>query len=609
MTPTSSLSANGQSHTQKSQPSGFRLLEKTVENFRPMKIIVIGAGPSGICAGIRIPEKLKNTELVIYDKNEGVGGVWWENRYLGCACDVPAHSYQYAFEPNPNWSQLYAPAREIQQYFERVARKYSVDRFLKLSHEVTECRWDSATAKWHVTVKNLTTGDIIHDTSDVLISAKGNLNTPSWPDIPGLHTFEGQLMHSAKWNENYDFSNKRVGLIGNGSSAIQILPHLQRMTGTHVLNFARSKTWISPPFSQELFRSYGFDGTAIPQETRNRFVSDPEYYHQFRLAVEEDTTGIHPSVIKGTTMQIETEKAFYDHMKKRLASHPEIFNTIIPSFPPGCRRVTPGIGYLEALVKPNVSFLTAPIVRFSKKAVYLEDGSSHEVDALVCATGFKTAAAFPFPTFGVNGLSLAEKWEHRSSTYLGITTASFPNFFLLLGPNANLATGALLSLLEAQLDYVIKCTRKLQKENIARIQVKDAREQDFIEYTDEYFKATVFAEDCRSWYKNKDGKVTGLWPGSPIHCLETLRSPRWEDFEYTYVEELEQQDRERNSGKTGSGTKTKTFNQLAWLGNGWSTNQIEGRDTVWYLYPEFVQKPTSPRPEEHALFKIRAFSY
>jgi cation diffusion facilitator CzcD-associated flavoprotein CzcO len=215
----------------------------STENFRPLRVIVIGAGYSGIYCGIRIPEKLRNVELVIYEKNEGVGGTWYENRYVfpasiqlnvitiilsapywpdypgilavlaiylvRCAhaivdlqADItPAHSYQFSFEPNHSWSALYAPAREIQAYLERTAKKYSADRFIKLAHQITECRWDDKTAKWHVQVKNLKTGEVLHDKADVLISARGNLNNPAWPEIEGLQTFKGEVMHSAKWNE------------------------------------------------------------------------------------------------------------------------------------------------------------------------------------------------------------------------------------------------------------------------------------------------------------------------------------------------------------------------------------------------------------------------
>ncbi|KAL6711303.1 hypothetical protein ACN47E_005834 [Coniothyrium glycines] len=586
----------------------LRLNDVPVENQRSLKVAVIGAGYSGIYCGIRIPERLRNIDLVIYEKNAGVGGTWYENRYLGCACDVPSHSYQYSFEPNHSWSSLYAPAREIQAYLEHVSKKYSADRFIKLSHEVQACHWNEQTAEWKIVVKNLTTGETFDDQADVLISGRGNLNNPSWPEIDGLNSFKGEVMHSARWNENYDFKNKRIGVIGSGSSSIQIVPSLQRIPGTQVSTFVRSKTWISPPFGQHLWDKYDFQGSSIPDDLRTRFAKDSDFYHAFRLSVEEDGNGIHGVTMKGTALQLGAKDMFYQHMKKRLESKPEIFEALIPSFSPGCRRLTPGPGYLEALTEPNVAFITSPITRISESAIHTADGQSHEMDALVCATGFKSSAPPPFPLTGLNGVSLSDKWSERATSYLSHSISSFPNLFTMLGPNSAIGSGSLTFMIENVGDYIIKCVRKMQKENIASMVVKQEREQDFVEYVDAYFEGTVFAEECRSWYKNKGtGRVVGLWPGSTLHCVEALRSPRWEDFEYVYVGELEG-DSEEQGGRNGAGARRKRANQLSWLGNGWSVNQLEERDLAWYLYPEFLDQPVAPRPEEKSIYKIRAFS-
>lgn len=594
--------------------SSYKLRDSPIENLRRLKVIVIGAGYSGIYCGIRIPEKLRNVDLVIYEKNAGVGGTWYENRYLGCACDIPSHSYQYSFEPNHSWSSLYAPAPEIQAYLERVAEKYSADRFIKLSHEITECRWDDKTAKWLVTVKNLLTGEIIQDSSDVLISARGNLNNPAWPDIDGLRSFKGELMHSATWNESYDFRNKRIGVIGSGSSSIQIVPSLQRIDGTHVTTFVRSKTWISPPFGSQLWEKHGMKGFEIPLELRERLATDPEYYHKFRLAIEEDGNAIHAATIKGTPLQLGGKEAFKNHMEQKLASAPHIFKALLPSFSPGCRRLTPGPGYLEALTKPNVAFITSPISHISEFAIHNTDGQTHEIDALVCATGFHTSAPPPFGFIGAKGLTLEKKWEKRATTYLSHSVSGFPNFFTILGPNAAIGSGSLTMMIENVGDYVVKAIRKIQKENIASMVVKVEREEDFTEYVDRYFEKTVFAEECNSWYKNKKtGEVVGLWPGSTQHQIECMRSPRWEDFDYTYHEyDVKDASLDGNIATTvnGNGQKRR-INQLAFLGNGWSINQLEERDLAWYLYPEFLEsnKPQAPHPEEIEKFKIRPFSY
>ncbi|KAH8717134.1 hypothetical protein GQ44DRAFT_393942 [Phaeosphaeriaceae sp. PMI808] len=602
--PTEALGGHASSPANGIIKPAFKLHDTPIDNLRPLRVVIIGAGYSGIYCGIRIPEKLKNVELAIYEKNEGVGGTWWENRYLGCACDIPSHSYQYSFEPNQNWSALYAPAAEIQAYLEGVAKKYSADRFIKLRHEIKGCHWDDKLAKWNILVQNLATGETIHDQADVLISARGALNSPSWPDIEGLKTFKGELMHSATWNEAYDFENKRIGVIGSGSSSIQIVPSLQRIAGTQVNVFARSKTWVSPSFGQELWDTYGFKGAVIPEEVRRRLSTDPEYYEKFRLSIEEGGNGIHAATMKGTPMQQGVKDAFYQHMKKRLESKPEIFEALVPSFSPGCRRITPGPGYLEALTEPNVSFITSPITRISASTIHTTDGKSHEIDALVCATGFKISSPPPFPLTGVGNLTLNEKWKDRPSNYLSHSIAGFPNLYTMLGPNSAIGTGSLTKMIETVGDYIIKCVRKIQRDNIAAMVVKEEREQDFLEYADAYFEGTVFGEECRSWYKNKGtGKVIGLWPGSTLHCMEAMRSPRWEDYVYKYIDELEDASQENGLGGPGR------VNRMAWLGNGWTVNGLEERDLAWYLYPEFMEKPVAPLPEENKEFGIRPFSY
>ncbi|KAF2639348.1 FAD/NAD(P)-binding domain-containing protein [Massarina eburnea CBS 473.64] len=613
--------------------ASFKLHDTPIDSARRLKVIVIGAGYSGIYLGIRIPERLRNVELVIYDKNAGLGGTWYENKlrmrrtlypppdlYILSTLSLttePAHSYQYSFEPNPNWSSLYAPAPEIQAYLANTAKKFSADRFIKLSHEITECRWDDATAKWNVQVKNLVTGEIIQDQADVLISARGNLNTAKWPNIEGLNTFKGEVMHSAKWNDKYDFTNKRIGVIGGGSSSIQIVPSLQRLPNTHVTSFARSKTWISPPFGQQLWDKYSFKGFTIPASLRERFISEPEYYEAFRRAVEEDGNGIHAVTMIGTPIQQGAKKVFEEHMKERLKDVPEIYEALLPTFSPGCRRLTPGPGYLEALSQPNVSFVTSPITHMTSDAAHTADGQTHTIDALVCATGFHASTAPPFPLYGSASLPLSTKWESRATNYFSHSIAGFPNLFTMLGPNASIGSGSLTTMIESVGDYAVKMIRKIQKDGIAKMEVKQEREDDFVEIVDAYFKGTVFGENCMSWYKNAaegtKGEITGLWPGSCLHCIEAMRSPRWEDFEYVYLDELGAggEDAVGGGGVLGGAgkKKTKRANRLAWLGNGWTVGGLEGKHLAWYLRDEFQDRPVAPRPEEKERFDVRPFSY
>jgi hypothetical protein len=277
-------------------------------------------------------------------------------------------------------------------------------------------------------------------------------------------------------------------------------------------------------------------------------------------------------------------------MRERLKKKPEIADFIMPSFAVGCRRLTPGPGYLEALVEDNVDFVSDPIFEIVPEGVILETGRKFEIDALVCATGFNASSPPPFEVYGKNGKSLKERFTPHRDTYLTMTVDGFPNFFMMLGPNSAIGSGSLTMMIETEGDYIIKCIRKLQKEDYISMMPRPERVKDFMDYTNEYFKNTVYMDECNSWYRSDGGKgdrITGLWPGSTLHCLEALRAPRWEDFDF----------------------ETKDENRLRWLGNGWSVTQLDGGDPAWYLEPSLQNVPVAGKPEDDEEFKRRPFSY
>jgi hypothetical protein len=277
-------------------------------------------------------------------------------------------------------------------------------------------------------------------------------------------------------------------------------------------------------------------------------------------------------------------------MRERLKKKPEIADFILPSFAVGCRRLTPGPGYLEALVEDNVDFVTDKVTEIVPEGVVLETGRKVEIDALVCATGFNASSPPPFQVYGKDGKSLQERFTPHRETYLTMTVDGFPNFFMMLGPNSAIGSGSLTMMIETEGDYIIKCIRKLQKEDYISMMPKPERVKDFMDYTNEYFKKTVYMDDCNSWYRSDGGKgdrITGLWPGSTLHCLESLRAPRWEDFDF----------------------ETKDENRLRWLGNGWSVTQLGDGDPAWYLEPSLQDIPLAGKPEEDEEFKRRPFSH
>ncbi|EON97799.1 putative wd domain-containing protein [Phaeoacremonium minimum UCRPA7] len=446
-----------------------------------------------------IPEKIRNIDLVVYEKNEGIGGVWWLNKYPGLACDIPSHSYQYTFAPNPYWSSLYAPGREIQKYLQDVAEKYGATRFIKTQHKVEKCVWDADDKQWHITVQNTSTGETFEESANIVIAARGQLNEVNWPQLPGLDKFQGKLLHSAEWDESYDFRHKKVGVIGNGSSAIQIVPSLQKLEGISMTTFMRSPTWISAAFGDAAMVALGLDPNDIifTKEKQEALARDPDAYFKMRKVIEDGGNLIHDSTIRGTKMQKAFTDEFRTSMREKLAKKPELLNSIVPDFAPGCRRLTPGKGYLEALTEDNVEVVNDPIVEITESGVKLASGREIQLDAIACATGFKISAPPNFEVRGKNGQTLAERWTPHPESYLSIAVDGFPNYLMMFGPNSAIGFGSLTKILEQECDYVVKIIRKMQKEEYATIEPKSERVADFSQYIGEYFKNTVVSMDTK----------------------------------------------------------------------------------------------------------------
>ncbi|CAK7224165.1 hypothetical protein SCUCBS95973_005427 [Sporothrix curviconia] len=560
----------------KSMPATAKTDMHEIDYARPMKVIVIGAGISGILAAIRFPRRIPRLELVVYDKNPEVGGTWYENRYPGVACDIPAHVYQASFEPNPNWSQFYASGQEILAYWKGIVVKYGVDKYLQLGHRVVEARFNDATSQWHVKVQNCASREVVDDTCDVLYGCMGSLNDWHWPDIPGLQSFQGKLLHSAAWDDAWDPSGQTVAVIGSGSSAIQIVPSLQPRV-KHLENYVRGKVWIAPPVAEAEVRKRTKTASnfQFTEAELQAFRETPSTLLAYRKMLDSEIQSMTKVTLRGA-LSDEAAAQFTASMEAKLAKKPEILDALLPSFAPGCRRITPGPGYLEALTEDNVTFVHDSIRRVTPDGIVTaSDGALHRVDAIICATGFDTSFTGRFPIVGARGIHLDAKWEDYPDTYIGLCTPGMPNYFVAHGPNAGLGIGSVSIVLERTCDYVCAAVAKMQRDRIATLQPKRAPTDAFVAFCRDYFSRTVFSLPCRSWYKRgtSDGPVTALWPGSALHFVKTLETPRWEDYEYTYLD--------------GSSTS------VAWLGNGFTLCENDkAADKSAYLDPENIDYPT-----------------
>lgn len=420
--------------------------------------------------------------------------------------------YTYAFEPNPNWSTFYAYAPEIKEYFENFAKKYELDPYVTLNSRVLSATWIEDKGIYEVEID--CNGETIHDWCHVFINGTGFLNSWKWPKIEGLHDFKGTLLHSANWDSSVSWKDKTVAVIGTGSSAIQIVPQIQK-AAKHMTAFMRSVTWISPPIGAETLAKKKAEAGIqesgeqkaqsqywYTEEDKKHFREDPAYHLQYRQTLESSVNAIFDLFIAHSETSEKAQEMMRAEMERRLGpGQKELKSRLIPSWPPGCRRITPGDGYLEALVKPNVTTVHKEIAKVVPEGVVDEDGTLHPIDILVCATGFNLAFAPPFNVKGMNGVSMGEefKQEQGPQVYLATTVPKFPNYFVVNGVRGNWAAGTALPSHEVCVEYILKCAKRIQEDGIRALEVKQEPVTQLYEHIDEWHKGSVWNMDCKSW--------------------------------------------------------------------------------------------------------------
>ncbi|KAJ5735284.1 uncharacterized protein N7483_000409 [Penicillium malachiteum] len=555
--------------------SNFTIEEHPVDIVRPIKVGVIGAGLTGVNAGILLPAKLPGLDLRIYDKNSDVGGTWFENTYPGVRCDIPAHAYQSTFSPNTQWTEEFAQGAEIRDYWQSVAKKYNVYQYIRFQQQVQRAEWLNEEGKWKVSIQHLDgSGKVYEEKLDILINAIGHFNAWKLPDYEGINNFKGALFHSSSWEHNVDLKGKRIALIGNGASGLQVLPSIQPLA-SHVDHYTRNPTWIADSFSSGNNGVRRLEPNLFSEEQLESF-KDPQKYLEYRKEVESGYFQRFSAIFKDAPDNKALKEKWTELMLQRIADKPELASQILPDFPPNCRRPTPGPGYLEALTKDNVDYIRTRIKRFTEKSIITEDGVERDVDIVICSTGANTDHAPPFSIIA-NGIDLKYAWKRDGTfgfpySYLGFSTPGFPNLFWLGGPYAAGHSGTVPNSMENQIVYVAKVLRKIRSQGIKTIAPSKQATDDFVEYCDNFYPRTVWSANCSSWYNGGQpgSRIHGLFPGSASAANYIRRDPRWEDWEYTYV---------NSSG-----------NRFAYFENGWTSREKNpNANLVPHLYlPEEV---------------------
>lgn len=482
---------------------------------KKLRFIIIGAGMAGMLAGIRLKER-GDHDFTIYEKGDSVGGTWRENHYPGLACDTPAHSYTYSFATNTEWSAFYAPGPEIRAYFEGVADKYDLKKQIEFNSEIASCRFEDG--RWRIT-----TAGGREDVADVVIAATGVLHHPNVPDIAGLQDFAGSVFHSARWDHSVPLEGKRVGVIGNGSTGVQIVSAVSKVAGK-LTHFLRSPQWIMPcpdlKYSEEEKKAFRDDPAKI-EEVRNGPDAAARRARFTAAIIDMDSPEL-------AEIQTICERNLEESIRD-----PALREKLRPDYRAACKRMVFSAHYYDAVQRPNVDVAPGAIDRVEANGIRMKDGSFHELDVIALATGFKVDQFVrPMVIEGQGGQSLDALWEQHPRAYYAVTVPGFPNFFLLNGPTGPVGNFTLIDIAEAQWDYADQLIDLVRQGKCSAVAPSRAALEDYEARRTEAAKRTVFASGCSSWYLDKDG-VPQVWPWSYDYFRAVMAKPDLRDYELT----------------------------------------------------------------------------
>ena len=496
-------------------------------------VLVIGAGMSGLLQGLRLKEA--GIPFTVVEKNDSVGGTWYENRYPGCRVDIANHFYSYSFEPYP-WSEYFSRRDELLEYFRSFVTRHGLAPHIRFNTEVTAARYDEASATWQVELKS-------HGSAttplrvNAIVSAVGQLNRPRIPDIAGREQFQGTQLHSAEWDANIDLTGKRVAVLGSGASAFQLVPEVAKIA-KQLYVFQRSAPWMLPnPLYHE----------AVSPQFRWLVQHVPYYGRWFRFLIfYPGSDGILPA------LRIDPEWAhperavnalndYYrgqliEYMKSQVNGNLELLEKVTPKFPfMGKRMLQDNGSWLNALQQPNVSLIDEGVTRIDATGILASQGH-YDVDVIIYATGFHaTKFLWPIDMVGRGGKHLGEVWGDEPRAYLGITVPDFPNLFCLYGPATNLAhAGSIIFHSECQVRYATACIQALLENGVRAMECRREVYEDYTQRLIAELETLVWSHPaCDSWYRNRSGRVVTTSPWRLADYWKWTRAPDLKDYTLT----------------------------------------------------------------------------
>jgi cation diffusion facilitator CzcD-associated flavoprotein CzcO len=471
-------------------------------------LLIIGAGFAGLGAAIKLRQS-GHTDFLVLERADDVGGTWRDNTYPGCRCDVQSNLYSYSFDPKPDWSETFPSQPELWAYLQEAVRKNGLRPYLRFRHDVAEARWDKDAHRWLVSTDR---GDFA---ARYLIAGIGSLVEPSLPDIPGIETFAGPIMHSARWDHGWQATGRRVAIVGTGASAIQIVPSIQPQV-EHLTIFQRTAPFVVPHTNHAVRPAVKAMYRRLPATQR---ISRTLVYWMREILAIGFTKN--PKILK------RAEVAWRKHMESAVPD-PELRAKLTPTYDLGCKRVLPSNDFYPAVARSNVSLVTEKIIEVRPDSVVTADGTAHRVDTVLLATGFHVTDN---PMFGrIHGASGETLAEAFGQTYLGTVVPGFPNYFQLTGANTGLGHSSMLFMIESQLTYIADGIAKAEAAG-RRFEVRREVAAAYNAELQRKLPKTVWGSGCSSWYLDSEGRNLTLWPGFTFDFRRRTREFRAADFQ------------------------------------------------------------------------------
>ena len=500
--------------------------------------IVIGGGVSGICAGIELGKL--GIDYTLFEKNEDFGGTWFENRYPGCGVDTPSLTYTFSCRPN-DWSMYFPLRDEIEGYLLDTAREFGLYDKARFRTHVEEARWNTATDQWDVTI---TTPDGKREThsADYLFSAVGILNIPKFPQIDGLDEFAGEVYHTSRWPAEADLSGKRVAVIGNGASGMQVAPAIADEVSRMTI-FARSKQWAAPfpQFRKKVPEGVRYLMQVVPlyrawleqrlswtfnDRVHGTLFRDPEWEHPERAVNEINDAH---------------RRVFTRYVEEQLQDRPELIERVLPEYPPFAKRMLLDNGWFRTIKKPHVDLIPEHLAKVEGNTLSTSSGETVEADVIILATGFQTTNVLgSYDIVGREGQLLRDHWgEDNASAYLGTLVPGFPNFFILLGPNVGSGHGgSMIRNIENQMHFAGQVVQCAEAQEASTVEVKETAYTDYSRRIDDAHDRLVWTHPgTENWYRNSQGRVVAITPWRNDAFWRMTRSPDEADLQFDHRQE------------------------------------------------------------------------